>query len=244
MNNVILRYFDCLGRAQPLRHALIDAGVLFDDVRVPLAEWPQHKADPAFAGPFGGLPTLSSGGAVVAETLPIASLLGRRLGHYDGLEDAAIARLEAISSNCYIEIMLRSGELIWADYMYPGADIGGALPGLVGRMLEKIGGVEALSPEDGWLGGARPVMADFFAGESVEVLRYMLGPAYEEALGARLPRLSALAARVRSRPAIARACESRPAQFTSRPDEAEIVGRFRAADLSSAGITRAPSRSA
>jgi hypothetical protein len=135
MNDVVLRYFQCLGRAQPLRHALIDAGVAFEDVRVPMAEWSQHKADPTFAGPFGGLPTLGFGGATVAETLPIASFLGRRLGHYDGLEDAAIARIEAISSNCYIEIMLRCGELLWADYIYPGTDIRSAFPGLAGRML-------------------------------------------------------------------------------------------------------------
>jgi glutathione S-transferase len=180
----------------------------------------------------------------VAETLPIASFLARRLGHYDGLEDAAIAHLEAISSNCYIEIMLRSGELIWADYMYPGADIGGALLGFTGRMLEKIGGVEALSPEAGWFGGARPVMADFFASESVEVLRYILGPARDKALRARLPRLSALADSVRSRPAIARALESRPAQFTARPDEPAVVERFRAVDLSSAGFPSAPGQSA
>lgn len=232
MNDIVLRYFECLGRAQPLRHALIDAGVAFDDVRVSMADWPQHKADPAFAGPFGGLPTLSSGGVTVAETLPVAAFLGRRLGHYDGLKDEEIAHIESVTSNCYIEIMLRSGELIYADLIYPGADIGGALPGLVGRMLEKIGGVEALSPDAGWFGGARPVMADFFAGESVEVLRYIFGPARAEALRARLPRLSALADSVRSRPAIARARESRPVQFTSRPDEAEVVERLRAADLS------------
>lgn len=234
MKDIVLRYFQCLGRAQPLRHALIDAGVAFDDVRVALAEWSRHKGEPAFAGPFGGLPTLTFEGVLVAETLPIASFLARRLGHYDGLDDGAIARLEAIASNCYLEIMLRSGELILADYLYPGVDIGGALPGLVGRMLEKIGGMEALSPETGWFGGARPVMADFFAGESVEVLRYLLGPACDEALRARLPHLWALAARVRSRPAIVRAGESRPAQFTSRPDEAAIVDRFRAAQLLSA----------
>ena len=28
---IVLRYFDCLGRAQPLRNALVDAGVTFDD---------------------------------------------------------------------------------------------------------------------------------------------------------------------------------------------------------------------
>ena len=132
--------------------------------------------------------------------------------------------------------MLRAGELIYADFIYPGADLASSLPALLGRMLEKLGAVEAHSPEAGWLGGERPVMADFFAGESFEVLRYVLGPAREEALRARMPRLWALADRLRSRPALARAWESRPAQFTSRPDEPAVVERFRAMDLSSAGF--------
>lgn len=237
MNDVVLRYFDCLGRAQPLRHALADAAAAFEDVRVPMEEWPQRKGDPAFGGPYGGLPTLSIGGATVAETLPIASLLARRLGHYDGLDEAAIARSEAICSNCYIEVMLRAGELIYADFIYPGADLARSFPGLLGRMLEKLGGVEAHSPEAGWLGGERPVMADFFVGESFEVVRYVLGPARDEALRARMPRLWALAERIRSRPALARAWESRPAQFTSRPDEPAVVERLRAMDLSPAGFT-------
>jgi glutathione S-transferase len=233
---IVLRYFSVLGRAQPLRHALTDAGVTFEDVQVTLAQWPQHKEDPSFAGPYGGLPTLSWGPAMVSETLPVATFLARRLGHYDGLDDAATARLEAVCSNCYIEVTLRIGELIWVDLIYPGADLAGAFPLLVGRMLEKLTGLDRLIPEPGWLGGSKPVMADFFAAEAVEALAYLLGPARDEALRARLPRLTTLAQRVRARPAIARAWERRLEQFTSRPDEPAAVARLRALDLSPVGL--------
>jgi glutathione S-transferase len=228
---VVLRYFPIVGRAQPLRHALADAAVSFDDLRVPLAQWAQHKEDPDFAGPYGALPTLSWGAVTLAETLPIASFLARRLGHYEALDDAAIARLEGICSNCYIEVILRIGEIVWADLIYPGVELANVFPGQLTRMLDKLGRLDARIPEAGWLGGDRPGMADFFAAEAVEAQRYLLGPAREEALHRRLPRLTALAQRVRARPALASAWTSRPRQFTGRPDEIAIVERLRALDL-------------
>jgi glutathione S-transferase len=231
MSAVVLRYFPIVGRAQPLRHTLADAAVSFDDLRIPLSQWPQHKEDPDFAGPYGGLPTLSWGPVTVAETLPIAFFLARRLGHHDGLDDAAIARLEGICSNCYIEVTLRIGEMIWADLLYPGVDLASAVPGQVARMLDKLGRLDTHIPEAGWLGGERPGMADFFAAEAVEAQRYLLGPARAEALHARLPRLTALAQRVQARPAIASAWKDRPQQFTGRPDEIAIIERLRALNL-------------
>jgi glutathione S-transferase len=227
---VVLRYFDVLGRAQALRHALADAAVPFEDLRISLSQWPQHKEDPDFAGPYGGLPTLSWGPVIVAETLPIAFFLARRLGHYEGLDDAEIARLEGICSNCYVEVTLRLGELLWADLLYPGVDLASAFPFHLGRMLDKLGRLDAHVPEMGWLGGERPGMADFFAAEAVEAQRYLLGPAREEALQMRLPRLTALAQRVQSRPALAGAWKNRPQQFTARADEIATVERLRALD--------------
>src|SRR5262245_28398228 len=80
-----LRYFQVVGRAQSLRHALSDAGIVFEDVRIPMTEWPARRDDPTFAGPYRGLPTLRWGDATVAETLAIASFVARRLGQYNGL---------------------------------------------------------------------------------------------------------------------------------------------------------------
>lgn len=233
---VVLRYFPIVGRAQPLRHALADAAVVFEDVQVSLAQWSQHKEEPSFAGPYCGLPTLSWGPMMVSETLPIANFLARRLGDYDGLDDERMAHLEAVCSNCYVEVTLRIGEILYADVLYPGGDLASAFPLLLGRMLDKLARLDRQIPEAGWLGGHKPVMADFFAAEAVEAMRYLLGPAREEGLCSRLPRLAALAQRIRARPAVARAWESRPEQFTSRPDEAAVAERLRALDLSPAAL--------
>mgnify|MGYP000081267201 FL=1 len=223
---ITLRYFPVVGRAQPLRHALSDAQLDFHDLQVALSDWPGHKEDPGFAGIFSALPTLSWGEDTICETLAISSFLARRLGHYQGLGDAQIAHLEAVCSNCYTEVMLRLGELIWADLIYPGANLAVALPMLLGRMQDKMRRLEALTPEAGWFGRSAPTLADFFAAESVECLGYLLGD--PESLGPTLPRLVSLSRRIRERPALAAAFQARPAQFTARGDEADALNRLRA----------------
>lgn len=222
---ITLRYFSVVGRAQPLRHALYDAQLDFNDLQIALPEWSAHKEDPGFAGLFSGLPTLSWDEDTLYETLSISSYLARRLGHYQGLSDAEIAHLEAVCSNCYTEAMMRLGELIWADLIYPGSDLAVALPILLGRMQDKMRRLETATPESGWFGRSAPGMADFFAAEAVECLNYLLGE--PEALGQKLPRLASLSRRIRERPTLSAAFSARPAQFTARPDEAAVIARLR-----------------
>jgi glutathione S-transferase len=218
-----LRYFAVLGRAQPLRHALADAEVAHEDVQV-TSGWSTHKDDRAFAGPYGSLPTLTCDGETLAETLPIASFLARRLGHYDGLSGMQIGHHEAVCSAVYLEVLSRLGELLWADFLYPGIDFTTAFPRVAGRIFSKLERVEAETPSD-FFGGKRPVMADFFAAEGCEAMRRLLGPARDDALAARLPHLAALASRIRTRPEITRL--PRPEHFTARPDEPRILDLLR-----------------
>ena len=187
-DRVVLRYFPVCGRAQPLRHVLADAGVPFDDVRVPLAAWPAHQDDPAFGGPYGALPTLTWGAATVAETLPIASFLARRLGHRDGLDDAAVARRDAVCSHAYLEVMLRVADLLYAEFLFPGAEPLRALPNLLGWMLGKLARLDAQLAGDAFFGGAAPDVADFVAAEAVETLRYVIGSARDPGLRQRASR--------------------------------------------------------
>jgi len=133
-------------------------------------------------------------------------------------------------------VTLRIGEIVWADLLYPGVDLASAFPRHLARMLEKLGRLDRQIPGAGWLGGEKPGMADFFAAEAVEAQRYVLGPAREHLLHTRLPRLAALAQRVKERPALAGAWKSRPEQFTARPDELALVERLRALDLSAADL--------
>lgn len=222
---ITLRYFSVVGRAQPLRHALFDAQLDFHDLQIALPEWSTHKENPGFGGLFAGLPTLSWDEDTVCETLAIAFYLARRLGHYQGLRDAEIAHLEAVCSNCYTEVMLRLGELIWADLIYPDANLAAALPMLLGRMQDKMRRLETVAPEAGWFGRSGPGMADYFAAEAVECCNYLLGD--KEGLEKRLPRLTSLSQRIRERPSLSAAFLARSAQFTARPDEAAVIARLR-----------------
>jgi glutathione S-transferase len=223
----ILRYLPIVGRAQALRHTLADAGVKFTDLQLSPDEWAEGREDPFCGGAFAGLPTLSVGRTTIAETMAIASYLGRQLGHYDGLAPEAIAWLESVTSCAYLEVLLRMGEVLWAERLYPGVDLANAFARSLARMLDKLGRLDRVTPA-GWFAGQRtPTCADFFAAEAVETLRHVLGPAREPALANRLPRLVALADRVRARPAIRTAWQTRPGRLSTLPDEEEVLERLR-----------------
>jgi glutathione S-transferase len=232
---VALRYFPVLGRAQAIRHALWDAGVDFEDWRVTVADWPGHRENPAIAGPHRGLPTLTWDTALVSETLPIASFVARRLGQCEGMDEEAVAAREAICSCCYLDVLVRFADVIRADVTY-GGDLGRSLATVAPRILQKLGFVDRQIPENGWIGGDQPVVADFFATEAFEVARYVLGPARDSVLVERLPRLGARATSIRSRPKLAAAWRERPQRFTARADEDVVIARLRAVDLSPAGL--------
>jgi glutathione S-transferase len=230
---VTLRYFSVLGRAQALRHALWDAGVDFEDWRV--TDWSTQRENPAVGGPYRSLPTLTWDTVLVAEGLPIASFLARRLGHCDGIDEGVIAAREAICSCCYLDVMMRFADLVRADMTY-GGDLGRALATVAPRILQKMGFVDRQIPDRGWIGGDQPVVADFFAAEAFEAARYVLGPARERVLVERFPRLSACAQSMRSRPTLAAAWRERPQRFTGRADEDVVLAQWRTVDLSSAGF--------
>ena len=48
--------------------------------------------------------------------------------------------------------------------------------------------------------------------------------------------MTSLVARLRKRPALAKAYETRPARITPRPEEPEIIERMRAMDLTALGL--------
>ena len=236
---VVLRYFEAQGRAQALRNALSTADIPFEDVRVTLATWPPHREDPAFGGWFASLPTLTWNGDTIAETVSIASYVAKRLGHYDGLAAAEIAKHEAVVSCSYLDIVRSLADLLWVPVLYPGADVATSTPRVLGRSLGKLGRLSALLPgerDSVWLGGSRPAVADFFLGEAVEAMRHLLGPARDKALQERIPRAFAHAERLRALPSLANAWKTRPPRLTANPDEPAAIERVCGYDLSSIGL--------
>lgn len=67
-----LVYWDCRGRAQPIRDFLIDREIAFTDDQIPGEDiptaWPALKADASRSGPFGTLPLLFHEDRVIAES--------------------------------------------------------------------------------------------------------------------------------------------------------------------------------
>src|SRR5579864_8894928 len=120
-DRVLLRYFDCLGRAQPIRNALIDAGIAFEDRRVAISPSWRTLKEQAVGGPFGSLPVLEWGDDCVAQALPIAGYVARRLGQYDGLDAMGIARLEMVTSAAYLDIIAELAMMLWVPTAVPEA---------------------------------------------------------------------------------------------------------------------------
>ena len=213
VSRVELAYFDCRGRAQPIRGALTNAkDVVFTDTRVAMEAWPDLKG----STPFAGLPTMTWDDVALAETLPIASFAAKRLGNYDGLDDARIGYLESVCSLAYTEVILRIGEVLWTDAIYPSVTPKQALAVHLDRVIGKLAGLDRTVASASFLGGDTPAMADYFAFEAVHTIRYVTDGAK---LGDACPSLCKLADRVE--PYARRA--QRPARLTARPDEAAVV---------------------
>ena len=221
--SVELRYFPVLGRAQPLRDALYDAGIEFHDVFVSLDQWPGERRNTLLAG----LPILRWGQDTVAETLAIANYLSRQLGHYVDRTPASIARLEAICSFVYLEVILRLGDILWSDVVFEGTTPETMAARLMPRMLSKLTFLESLVETKPFFGDKKPVLADFFVCEGIEALHFAFGAraAFEE----QLPNLHALRACIVNRPRLD--ASKRPIALTARPDEDAIVQRLRGLPL-------------
>ena len=92
---VVLRYFDCQARGEPLRIMLVDSGIDFVDDRVGGTFEDKKKVlqDPNRGGPFKSLPILHWDSFMTPGCEAIASYLGHKLGYVaDGsLESKALS---------------------------------------------------------------------------------------------------------------------------------------------------------
>jgi glutathione S-transferase len=227
---VLLRYFDCLGRAQPIRNALVDAGIAFADQR--LAVGPSWRAlkEQADGGPFGSLPVLEWGDDCVAQALPIAGYVARRVGQYEGLDAMGIARLEMVASVAYLDVIGEVAMMLLVPAAMPDAEAATRFSNHEARVLHKVERLDRMlaSSGDPFFGGHGPAVADFFVVEAIDMARAVLGERLDAVLrGA--PRLAEMRERLAQRDAIARYVGEgkRPARLTGNPNEAESLARIR-----------------
>jgi glutathione S-transferase len=226
MRKVKLRYFDCRGRAQALRHLLAERGVDFVDHREPITDIGSvalaMKTDAERGGAFGMIPLLEWDDARISQTLPIAGFILRKLGSYAGLDDAAIAHQEALASASYMELTHALPQLVWAPVFYPDAPLGRTLRIHSRAACSYPHRFEALLERE-YFGGSSPLASDFFVYEGLCAWRRVFGEPYLE-LCAQLPRLAAWFQRLTARltdPAL----ESMP--FTASPHENAVIAQTR-----------------
>jgi hypothetical protein len=218
--SITLRYFDCRGRAQPLRHYLEHSAPAFTDERVPFTDgwrtWARMKTDPELSGPFGKLPVLVWNGRLLVETLLISSFLQQELA------PSAKAPLIDQAQSALADDLGHLYELLNLDQLGPGAD-----PRLVAQRVE-LGTADsfrryesvAAGPDSPFCLSSSPSIAAFWLHEVWQLAQLLLG-ARAEALTAGLSGLSAVLADVASLPAVKHPREAVPAFWSARPDEPE-----------------------
>jgi glutathione S-transferase len=228
-DRVVLRYFDCLGRAQPIRNALVDVGVAFEDQRITIDPSWRALKEQAEGGPFGSLPVLEWADDCVAQAIPIAGYVGRRLGQYEGLDAMGIARLEMITSAAYLDIIVELAMMLWVPAAVPDAEAAARFANHEARIVHKVDRLDRMlaSGEEPFFGGHDPAVADFFVVEALDMTCAVLGERLEAVLR-RAPRLAQLRDRLARRDAIARYVGEgkRPTRFTGSPHETESLARI------------------
>jgi hypothetical protein len=107
------------------------------------------------------------------------------------------------------------------------------------RILHKVDRLERMlaSSRDPFFGGHRPVVADFFVAEALDMTRAVIGKRFDAALGRAL-RLAEMRERMAGRDAIARYIGEgkRPTRLTGSPNEAESLARIRRYVETQAGV--------
>jgi len=237
---IILRYFDCRGRAQHLRYFLRYRNTPFTDDRVPLsadfAAWASLKPDRAKTGPFQKLPVLHWGNNVVAETSVIHRWLHQQLGDDQRLSALENLRHEMLASGCFGDLMLPLGILIWSEMGFPGVDLAKLVPTSLGRVRGHLAILEqTLNEWDWWeqLKARDLMVTDCLLWEELSVALHIFGASLQlEAC----PGLFEFHRHCAGQPLFESLLAERPRQITGRPGEAETIQRIQAALKNSTAI--------
>jgi len=222
MPSIILRYFDCRGRAQPLRYYLEHLGVKFIDERVPFTDgwntWAVMKGNPELSGPFGKLPVLVWDGHLLVETNLISSFLQQEL------DPSPKAMLINQAQSALSDDLARLYELLNLDLMAPGADIR-----LVSQRVEsdltdslRCYEVAAGGLENPFLHSSGHSIAAFWLHEVVQMARSLFGNRADVLISG-LSYLSEIMANLALLPALKYTNHAVPTFWTARPDEPESL---------------------
>jgi glutathione S-transferase len=229
---ITLRYFDARGRAQFLRYYFRARKVQFTDERVQLgdnfAAWHALRDDRKRTGPFHKLPVLQWGDRLLGETLMIASFLHEASGDASSISDEENLRHGQLTSSLYFDVLSQLAMLLWAEAMYPGADMAAVAKRVFDRLNLHCKALEQSLVEWRWLDRARNrrvMLADCLLWEELDVARVVFGPHWSlEAT----PTLARFYGDFPARPTCEAVLAEHPCPITARPNEAEAIAKIQA----------------
>lgn len=233
-----LRYFDCRSRGQALRFTLSDAGVLFDEVRLPIAELADFRkkaSDSAVGGPFASLPILDWDEFRIAQTLAIGSYLADVL--YKPGPDASPeerAFLDMIMNAAHLDMQAPYSQLLWLPADCSAETLASAARQLFSLVTRRLGQLEKIFDEERaagqFFGDGSPTVADYFVYESISRACDVFGAAFESQLsGARY--MGEHKRAMDMRPGIIEARAKMPFQVTASPTEPQLRERLAEVEL-------------
>ena len=227
---ITLRYFDARGRAQFLRHYFKARKVSFTDERLPIndefAAWRAMRDDRARTGPFQKLPVLHWGDRLIGETLMIAAFVHEASGDAGSLSDDDNMRHGLLTSSLYTDMLMQLGILLWAEIMYPGADLAPAAKRTLDRLKALCQSIEKSLLDWRWLDklrNRRIMLADCLLWEELDAARVVFGPHWSLAA---TPTLARFYDDFQGRGICEAALAERPCPITARPNEAEGIAKI------------------
>jgi len=225
-----LRYFDCRGRAQFLRHYLTARGIEFVDERVALSpgfsEWLAMRDNRGVTGPFQRLPVLEFDGDLIPEALVIARFLHRQCGDAQAMSEQRNRQHEILLSSVYCDLMLPLGMLLWSDIVYPGCDLAAVARQALERITRYVTMLDATLAEWGWaeaLTDREPFLADCLLWEELSAAQRVFGRHLDLTA---LPALTRVWESCPSRDAFERLLAEHPGPIPARPAEPEAIARL------------------
>ena len=225
-----LRYFAARGRAQFLRHFFTIRRMAFTDERVPLAAdfapWHAIKADRSLTGPFHKLPVLHWGDRLIAETLMIAAFAHEASGDASALSDDDNLRQGMLTSSLCQDVMNPIAILLWAEVLYPGADVGAIAKRTLDRLKQHCQAIEQSLNEWRWLERARNrrlMVVDCLLWEELDVARVVFGSHWSLAT---TPTLARFHEEFPARPTCEALLAEHNAPITARPEEAAGIEKI------------------
>jgi glutathione S-transferase len=227
---ITLRYFDARARAQFLRYFFRVRKVNYNDERIPLAAdfapWRAIRDDRSRTGPFHKLPVLHWGDRLVAETLMIAAFVHEASGDAGALNDDDNLRHGMLTSSLSQDVSTPIAQLLWADSLYPGADVGAIAKRTLDRLQSHTRALEQSLNEWRWIDKARNrrvMLVDCLLWEALNVAHTVFGPHFS------LDGMALLTRFYEEFPG-RQACEAvlaeKPCPITARPEEAAAIARI------------------